>query len=455
MPIPSFEQLLQPTLDALRQADGVTTIKAIDHQVIHSLGLAPEDVAQPHGNTSQTEVEYRLAWARTYLKQYGLIDNPKRGAWTLTEQGRATEQVDPKTVSTFVQELIKQGKVDNEKPADEIAGQTGLDIIQRLAQWRQEATDPAHPNYYHADLDQPVAIYAAISRLLQKLRSTPEEFNRDDVVALFGILNSGQRMKNKVADKNPLPVLRETLLALVDGAGTPTDKIAMADRALKFASDNMLGELYGWANPETAPLHNGCAIAALHHLGYTFDDKDYMAFVAAHEQFKQVYQQQVGRLRPDLPLNLEIDKFYNVIDKVDLKQNIPQRAWPSPSATCLRVGKRPNRRSMPWPQPLTNWMSLVQMMNGSPSICATKPASISYDSAMAGGWFWGSRGRVERCKKLPWHCLPISRLFSHFEANSSSKNLINSPFLSTGIQRTLFIHLKAKFNRFLKRRCSM
>ena len=239
----------------------------------------------------------------------------------IDRRGQATEQVDPKTVSTFVQELIKQGKVDSGKPTEEIAGQTGLDIAQRLAQWRQEATDPAHPNYYHADLDQPVSIYATVSRLLQNLRETPNEFGRDDVVALFGTLNSGQRMKNKVADKNPLPVLRETLLALVDGPGTPTDKIAVADRALKFASDNMLGELYGWANPETAPLHNGCAIAALHHLGYAFGDKDYTAFVAAHEQFKQVYQQQVGRLRPDLPLNLEIDKFYNVIDKVDLKNS--------------------------------------------------------------------------------------------------------------------------------------
>ncbi len=125
--------------------------------------------------------------ARTYLKHYGLIDNPKRGAWTLTERGRATEQVDPKTVSTFVQELIKQGKVDNEKPADEVTGQTGLDIAQRLAQWRQEATGPAHPNYYHADLDQPVAIYATVSQLLQKLRASPDEFGRDDVVALFGV----------------------------------------------------------------------------------------------------------------------------------------------------------------------------------------------------------------------------------------------------------------------------
>ena len=143
MPVPSFEELLQPTLDALRQLGGVLTIKAIDNQVIQSLvSLAPEDIAQPHGDTKKTELEYRLAWARTYLKHYGLIDNPKRGAWTLTERGRTTHQVDPKAVSAFVQELIKQGKVDSAAPVDEIAGQTNLDVAQRLAQWRQEATDP-------------------------------------------------------------------------------------------------------------------------------------------------------------------------------------------------------------------------------------------------------------------------------------------------------------------------
>ena len=205
-----------------------------------------------------------------------------------------------------------------------------LDIAQRLAQWRQEATDPTHPNYYHADLDQPVSIYATISQLLQKLSASPDEFGHDDVVALFGALNSGPRMKNKVADENPLPALRETLFTLVNGPGMPTDKIVAANRAIKFASHNMLGELYGWANAETAPLYNGCAIAALHHLGYAFNDKDYTAFVAAHEQFKQIYLQQVGRLRPELPLNLEIDKLYNVIDKVDLKQKVTQHALAKP-----------------------------------------------------------------------------------------------------------------------------
>ncbi|MBK9229698.1 MAG: AAA family ATPase [Anaerolineae bacterium] len=321
MSVPSYEELLQPILEALRQLSGFQSITAINRHVISFLPLATEEIALRHGDTKQTELEYRLAWARTYLKHYGLIDNPKRGVWTLTEQGRATEQVDPKMVSTFVQELIKQGKIDTKKPDDELSDEPNLDIAQRLARWRQEATDTAHPNHHHADLDHAAHIYAKVSPLLQKLRTTPDEFSSGDVIALFGMLNSGHRMKNRVADKNPLPVLREALLALIDGPGTPADKIAVADQSLKFASYNMLGELYGWANAETAPLYNGCATAALHYLGYTFNDKDYAAFVAAHEQFKQVYQQQVGYLRPDLPLNLEIDKLYNVIDKVDLKKD--------------------------------------------------------------------------------------------------------------------------------------
>ena len=319
MSLPTYEDLLQPTLEALRTLAGLQSVAAVNKQVISSLSLTSEETVLPHGDTTQTELEYRLAWARTYLKQYGLIDNPQRGVWMLTEQGRATEHVDSRTVSKFVQELIKQGKVDSETPADGVDSNAVFDVAQRLTQWRLEATDPGHSNYIHADLDQAVRIYAKITALIEKLRRMPDAFSRDDVVTLFDALNSGRRMKNKVADENVLPLLRETLLNLVDGPGTAAEKIAAAAQALKFAGSNTIGELYGWANAETAPLYNGCAIAALHHLGYAFNDRDYAAFVASHDQFKQLYQQEVGHLRPDLPLNLEIDKFYNVIDKVDLK----------------------------------------------------------------------------------------------------------------------------------------
>ena len=261
MTTPSYEELLQPTLNALRQLGGIQTIDAINSRVVESLSLTPEEIAQPHTGTKQTEIEYRLAWARTYLKIYGLIDNPKRGAWVLTELGQETEAVNPKTVSAFVQEQIRQGKVDSGEPSDEIGKHIAIDLAERLAQWRLEATDTTHHNYYHADLDRAIRVYARISTLLQKLRTIPDEFSRDDIVAMFGALNSGQRQKNKVADMNPLPLVRQALLALIDGPGSGADKITTATQTLKFAGANTLGELYGWANAEPAQhLHGGATI---------------------------------------------------------------------------------------------------------------------------------------------------------------------------------------------------
>jgi restriction system protein len=40
---------------------------------------------------SRTEVEYRLAWARTHCKLLGLVTNSERGVWTLTELGRIVD----------------------------------------------------------------------------------------------------------------------------------------------------------------------------------------------------------------------------------------------------------------------------------------------------------------------------------------------------------------------------
>jgi restriction system protein len=69
--------------------------------------------------TNQTEVEYRLAWARTYLKLYGLIENSTRGVWTLTDKAAGISHVDPKDVRRVVQELSaakrKQKKVGNKQ----------------------------------------------------------------------------------------------------------------------------------------------------------------------------------------------------------------------------------------------------------------------------------------------------------------------------------------------------
>lgn len=58
----------------------------------------------------QTEVEYRLAWSRTYLKKYGILENSARGIWALTAKGRQLDRVDVNVVKRHVQEELKQRK---------------------------------------------------------------------------------------------------------------------------------------------------------------------------------------------------------------------------------------------------------------------------------------------------------------------------------------------------------
>ena len=41
-----------------------------------------------HGDRPRSQIEYRLAWSRTYLKGMGLLDNSARGVWALTDKGR-------------------------------------------------------------------------------------------------------------------------------------------------------------------------------------------------------------------------------------------------------------------------------------------------------------------------------------------------------------------------------
>ena len=82
----SYNQLFEPTIRALKQLGGSGSIDEIEETIIEILQLTEAEINDIHrGNT--TKLEYRLAWARTYLKRYGLLDNSARGVWVLTEKG--------------------------------------------------------------------------------------------------------------------------------------------------------------------------------------------------------------------------------------------------------------------------------------------------------------------------------------------------------------------------------
>lgn len=98
--VPKYNELFNPTFLALKKLGGSASITELNEEVIRSLSLTEADVMQPHGpNQRQTELEYRLAWSRTYLRISGLLENSGRSLWIITEKGNTLEQVDPTEVN--------------------------------------------------------------------------------------------------------------------------------------------------------------------------------------------------------------------------------------------------------------------------------------------------------------------------------------------------------------------
>lgn len=115
--MPGFEQTIKPILIALKEKGGEASIAELNEAVIEIMNL-PEDVLKiAHKDSNkQSEIEYRIAWGRTYLKKYGLITNVSRGVWRLTDKFDGNlEKID-------VDEILRKVRSDNdgnktEKPA--------------------------------------------------------------------------------------------------------------------------------------------------------------------------------------------------------------------------------------------------------------------------------------------------------------------------------------------------
>jgi restriction system protein len=120
--LPTYDDLMNPLLEALRKLGGSGSIEEIYAKTVEITGLPEEILAQLHDpeKSSQTEVGYRLAWARTYLKKYGLLANSSRGVWSLTEKAKTLEIVDSAEVVRFVRALDKQD-APKKRPPDETA----------------------------------------------------------------------------------------------------------------------------------------------------------------------------------------------------------------------------------------------------------------------------------------------------------------------------------------------
>jgi len=137
MDMPTYDRMMNPLLEALHQLGGSGSINEINEKTIEILGLPDEIINVPHGeNSSASEVEYRLAWTRTYLKKYGLLENSSRGVWALTKTSDKPITVDPSEVVKIVRDIDKKKK-EEDIPENEIGESEEIETYQ----WKKELKD--------------------------------------------------------------------------------------------------------------------------------------------------------------------------------------------------------------------------------------------------------------------------------------------------------------------------
>jgi restriction system protein len=110
--VPTFDELMNPTLQALKRLGGSASIDELVPEIVRLLELPQELADVPHGTTGRTELEYRSAWARTYLRKAGLIENSERGIWALTPMGSQTESVDGRQIAREVAKQFQAERTD-------------------------------------------------------------------------------------------------------------------------------------------------------------------------------------------------------------------------------------------------------------------------------------------------------------------------------------------------------
>lgn len=111
--VPSFDELLVPTVKALVRLGGSGSVEEINN-LVYEIAKIPEDVLQiPHGDSdTRKEVDYRLAWSKTYLKKFGLLENSSRGIWALIKSDIDVSTLDNIEIVRYVRERSTIDKLD-------------------------------------------------------------------------------------------------------------------------------------------------------------------------------------------------------------------------------------------------------------------------------------------------------------------------------------------------------
>lgn len=137
MKMPTYDEMMNPLLEALNLLGGSGNINEINEKVFEIMNLSDEILNTLHGeNRSGLEIEYRLAWTRTYLKKVGILENSSRGVWALSPNFKDTKKINPSEIVNQVREMTKI--IKNNVEDKQLFDNNDIDAPEEVQDWRNE-----------------------------------------------------------------------------------------------------------------------------------------------------------------------------------------------------------------------------------------------------------------------------------------------------------------------------
>ncbi len=97
MPIPDYQTVMLPLLHLIRDGAEYPFREAVD-KLAEEFALSDDERTEVHPSGTAHVFGSRVGWARSYLKQAGLLDAPKRGVFRITSAGKALLAKNPSRI---------------------------------------------------------------------------------------------------------------------------------------------------------------------------------------------------------------------------------------------------------------------------------------------------------------------------------------------------------------------
>lgn len=137
--VPGYAVLIEATFTALKELGGSGKNNEINDKAAEILKLSDAILSVPHLNSSSlSEVNYRLAWARTLLKNYGAIENSARSVWSIKSDFSTIEKVDGEYIERNCKNSSAQRNDDSDDSIEKQMEDAGVDVPDEIRPWRKK-----------------------------------------------------------------------------------------------------------------------------------------------------------------------------------------------------------------------------------------------------------------------------------------------------------------------------